>query len=340
MTLREQTLAAVRGARTGRVPFTCYRGLLPEGGEQIEGLCLVTSAPVASVETPGVSISTEETSAGRSLQRMETPWGTLTRRVQTERGYGSAWTREHWVKRAEDYAIIERVIREAEIAPAPEAYRRARKALGEAGVILAWTARAPLQRLWIEYTGIERLAYDLADCPAAVEGVLEAMLAQSRRLMEIGAASEAELVWLPDNITGDIAGPELFERHLSGYYREMCEILLPAGKTPCCHMDGMLGAITETIGATPLPVIEAFTPPPDGNLSVAEAAEAWPGKTLWLNFPSSVHLCDPDEIARVTGELVREAGGRGGFLVGVTENIPESVGARSLRAIARALGEV
>jgi len=339
MTLREHALAAVRGEKTDRVPFTCYQGLLPEGGEEIDNLCLVTSARVANVETPGVTISTEEVASGRSRQRMETPWGTLTRQVETERGYGSSWTRQHWVQRPEDYEIIERVIRGATISPTPESYRQARETLGDRGVILAWTARAPLQRLWIEYTGIERLAYDLADCPEVVEGVLDAMLEQSRRLMEVTAESEAELIWLPDNITADVAGPQLFERYLIPYYREMCELLLPAGKIPCCHMDGMLGPIRDSIGATPLPVAEAFTPPPDGNLSVAEAAAAWPEKTLWLNFPSSVHLCDDDEIGRTTRALVGEGRDCGGFLIGVTENIPSSVGARSLRAIGRVLAE-
>jgi len=339
MTLREHALAAVRGARSDRVPFTCYQGLLPEGGAEIENLCLVTSARVANVETPGVTISSEEIAPGRRRERMETPWGALTRQVETESGYGSSWTKQHWIQRAEDYEIIERVIRGATVSPTPEPYRQAREALGERGVVLAWTARAPLQRLWIEYTGIERLAYDLADYPQVVEGVLDAMLEQSRRLMEVAAESEAELIWLPDNITGEVAGPQLFERYLIQYYREMCELLLPAGKIPCCHMDGMLGPIRDSIGASGLPVIEAFTPPPDGNLSVAEAATAWPEKTLWLNFPSSVHLRDSDEIVRTTRALVSEAREHGGFLVGVTENIPSSVGARSLRAIAQALME-
>jgi hypothetical protein len=206
-------------------------------------------------------------------------------------------------------------------------------------VVLPWSPRTPLQRLWIEYTGIERLSYDLVDCPEAVEGVLDAMLEQSREIVALSAQSEAELVWLPDNITGEIAGTRLFERYLAPYYAQICEILLPAGKIPCCHMDGMLRQIADSVAGTPLPVIEAFTPPPDGNLSVAEAARAWPEKSLWLNFPSSVHLREPDEVAAVTRELVAEAGGRPGFAMGVTENIPASVGARSLAAIADALME-
>jgi len=73
---------------------------------------------------------------------------------------------------------------------------------------------------------------------------------------------------------------------------------------------------------------------------VAEARERWPRKALWLNFPSSVHLCEPEEIRRATEELVSQAGDGRGFVIGVTENIPASVGTRSLRAIGEVLGRL
>ncbi len=337
MTLRENALAALRGEPVEHIPFTCYKGLMPEGAEAIPNLCTVMTASVATLSTPGVSTSSEEIAPGRRRERMETPWGALTRIREVETGYGSGWTREHWIKRPEDYAILERVLREATITPYPDGHRNAREAVGDRGIVLVSIMRAPFQRLWIEYTGIERLCYDLADCPAAVEGVLDAMLEQSRRLARIAAASDAQLIWLPDNITGEITGCGLFERLLAPYYRMVCDALLPAGKTPCSHMDGFLGQISSAIDATDVAVIEAFTPPPDGNLSVAEAFAAWPEKRLSLNFPSSVHLSAPAEIKRVTRELVAQADGRPGFVMGITENIPASVGSRSLEAIGEAL---
>ena len=81
-----------------------------------------------------------------------------------------------------------------------------------------------------------------------------------------------------------------------------------------------------------------FTPPPDGNLPLDEAREAWQGKAVWINFPSSVHLAEPERIREVTRELVRQGAAQPGFAVSVTENIPASVGTRSLEAIAEALG--
>ena len=337
MTLREQLMIVLRGGKADRVPFTCYQGLVP-GMTEIENLTLVGMAQAFSAVGPeGIETSSVELSPGVSETTMETPWGTLTQIAHTETGYGSAWTKEHWVKAEADYGVLEQIIRHTQIVPSPGGIAAAQESLGDRGVILAWMHRAPFQRLWIEYVGMENLALHLMDFPEAVEGVLEAMFEQSREIIRVTAASEAELVWVPDNITGEMTGPGFFRKYQQPYYRDVCDAMLPAGKLPCCHMDGMLRQIADVIGETDLPVMEAFTPPPDGNFSVREARERWPGKVLWLNFPSSVHLREPQEVARVTEELVEEAGDCHGFAVGITENIPASVGARSLKAIGGAL---
>jgi hypothetical protein len=312
--------------------------MAPEAWE-IENLIPVFSAGAYRTELDGVEVkqSSRELEPGVRETTMETPWGTLTQVAHTETGYGSSWTKEHWIKRPEDYTIIEQLTRHTKVIADPEPVRATLEQAGDRGVVLMWMGRTPFQRIWIEYAGMERLAFDLLDAPAAVEGLIDAFMEQSREVIRATATADAMLVWVPDNITGEMTGPPIFRKYLTPYYREVCDILLPAGKLPCCHMDGMLRQIADCIGETDLPVMEAFTPPPDGNFSVAEARDRWPEKALWLNFPSSVHLQDPEGIAAVTRELVAQNAGRPGFLVGITENIPASVGARSLQAIGGAL---
>ena len=337
MTPREELLNVLRGGKADRVPFTCYTGLMPPGADEIPNLLPVHTAALYHTETPGVSLAFTDVAPGVRETTMTTPWGTLTQLAHTETGYGSSWTKEHWIKGPDDYGVIEQLIRHTTLTPHPEAYAAAREAAGDRGVVIAWTTRTPFQRLWIEYAGMERMALDTIDAPEAVAGVLDAMFDQSERIMRMAAASEARVIWIPDNITGDMTGPPAFRKYLQPYYEMVCDILLPAGKLPVTHMDGMLRQIADEVARTGLPVIEAFTPPPDGNLSVVEARERWPGKALWLNFPSSVHLSPPEEIKRATEELVRQAGDGAGFVIGVTENIPASVGARSLQAIGEVL---
>jgi hypothetical protein len=70
-------------------------------------------------------------------------------------------------------------------------------------------------------------------------------------------------------------------------------------------------------------------------MSLADALAAWPGKVVWVNFPSSLHLADDEAIVAAARSLVCEASPGNRFILGVTEDIPESQWRRSLAAIAR-----
>jgi EAL domain-containing protein (putative c-di-GMP-specific phosphodiesterase class I) len=72
-------------------------------------------------------------------------------------------------------------------------------------------------------------------------------------------------------------------------------------------------------------------------MTVAEARAAWPDKVLWCNFPSSVHLSDDATIAQTTRQMLAEAAPADRFLIGVTEDIPETHLWRSLGVIAGVL---
>jgi len=338
MTPREALRATLTDHPPRPVPQTIYQGLLPPGGEEIEGLGLIASCEPYVREYHEVEMSSQVLADATLETTWETPVGTLTKRSRAEEGYGSQYTQEFPVKRPADYAVLEHMIRHATHRPAPEVFTEADRAMGDRGIVYAWMDRTPFQRLWIEWTGIERGSLDLYDCPAAVEAVLAAMFDQAVEVARLLAESPAEFIWLPDNLTGVVAGPPTFRRYLAPYYEQVCAILHAAGKVPLSHMDGLLQCLVDEVGRTDLRVIEAFTPPPDGDLPLAEAFRAWPGKAIWINFPSSVHLAPPERIKQVTRQLVAEAEGRG-LVISVTENIPAHVGGGSLRAIAEALQE-
>ena len=62
-------------------------------------------------------------------------------------------------------------------------------------------------------------------------------------------------------------------------------------------------------------------------------------KVISINFPSSVHITEPEEIRDTTIQLLREAAPGNGFVIGVTENVPRSVGTRSLEVIMETVNE-
>ena len=104
-------------------------------------------------------------------------------------------------------------------------------------------------------------------------------------------------------------------------------------------MDGNLKSLQREIGEATFDIVEAMTPPPMGDVSVREARESWPGKALWINFTSSMHIGPPAAIEAHARSLVEEAGSRRGFAISVTEDAPVEALEKTLAIIARVLRE-
>jgi hypothetical protein len=121
-------------------------------------------------------------------------------------------------------------------------------------------------------------------------------------------------------------------------YEAAAAELHPRGVRLGSHLDGNNRAWAHLVAASSLDYIEAFTPPPDCDLPVREALDRWPGKFLWLNFPSSVHLATADRIEAVTRDLIEEAAPGDRFIIGITEDIPAHRWQGNMQAIARAIG--
>jgi hypothetical protein len=87
-------------------------------------------------------------------------------------------------------------------------------------------------------------------------------------------------------------------------------------------MDGLSRRLVNNIARSPVDIIEAFNPLPDGDMSVKEALDAWPGKSVSINFPSSIHLASDDVIRETTIGLIRESAPGNRFILGITEDVP------------------
>jgi uroporphyrinogen-III decarboxylase len=338
--------AALRGAPVDRVPWTIYANLLPRGATERDlrnrGLALLSHASVYTVKRPNVTTDERTVADGDEtivVRTLRTPVGDLTERRRVEPGYGSSWAYEHFVKQPGDYEILEFIIRDTSYVPDPTVWQAKRDEIGTDGIVNTGVHRIPFQRLWIEYAGLDRFLFDLHDYPELVGRAIEAMNQKDRELWSIIADSPVEFVWCPDNVTALAIGPRLFDQYFAPYYRDLCAVMHGRGKRVYAHVDGAARAIAENIARTPIDIVEAFTPEPTGDLSLAEARRVWKNKIIWINFPSSVHIQAADEVAAVARDLLRQAGTGEGFLFGVTENVPDHALAASLTAITDVLEE-
>ncbi len=347
MTPRDRILAAMAWEEPDRVPLTAYDWILPRGlAERLlrdAGLGLIVRLPAHRVEHRQVQILTREyREDGRALIRrtIRTPVGEVWQTLEPDRAYGTSnWIRDHFIKGPDDYRVMDFYFRDAVYLDNLDAIREARRRLGSDGVVMVRVAKAPLQEMLYQLMGYEQFAIDYLERRAEFDALHATMAARYTELYELAAASPVELVQLGDNVSSDVVGRDRFRTYLMPEYRRLSARLHASGKRLAVHMDGRLKSLAEDIAAAELDIVEAMTPPPMGDLSIREARERWPGKALWINFTSSMHIQPPAAIAAHTRMLVAEAGSRRGFAVSVTEDAPVEALERSLGVIAEVLRE-
>ena len=99
-------------------------------------------------------------------------------------------------------------------------------------------------------------------------------------------------------------------------------------------MDGRLGNLRKEIAETPLDVLESFSVPPTGDVSLAEVRKIWPDKTVFMNTASHLAWAEPEEVRTFYEALAQEWGSKNGLLLELSEELPpETVGAHMSAAM-------
>ena len=348
MTPKERVLTAIRGQRADRVPFTAYyeAGIIPLGEYErrlrSDGMTMIKWCPLWTSECPNVQWETTrycEDGQARIRETMKTPVGEVSASYIPGMAYGTTRVVEYFIKGPDDYRVVQFMVEDAVYRPDYEPYHKLARQLGDDGVVMCNIGYSPFQRMWIEFMGTERLCLDLVDCRSQFDALYEAILARQKECWQFVADSPAELIEYGGNITGDVIGPDRFRRYHMPVYNEFAAMLHAKGKLLSVHMDGMLAALKDVIAETDIDIVEALTPPPDGDLTLAEARAAWRDKIIWINFPSSLHIAGPERICDSVDGLLREAAPGDRFLIGITENVPDTVIQQSLPAISQRLQE-
>ena len=344
MTPRERVVAAFRGERPDRVPFTCYAVLLPRGQveRQVreEGLALIERHAPFETETPDVeTVRHTFRRDGRTFVRetFRTPVGEVSQVFLTGGGYGTSLRKEFLIKTPDDYQVLAFIYRNQRYTPTYDEMRQAAERLGEDGVVIGNLGYSPMQQLIVMDMGTERFAIDWYERRHLVLELYQVINERRREQYQLAAASPAEFFIYGDNITCEIIGRERFERYVMPCYNECAEVLHAQGKRLGVHMDGKMKHLADAVALSKQDFVEAFAPFPDGDLDLAEARRAWPEKVISINFPSAAHLMSEVRVAEETRRLLAAAAPGDRFVVGITENIPDHVWQRSVPVISRVL---
>ncbi|MEW6752457.1 MAG: uroporphyrinogen decarboxylase family protein [Candidatus Latescibacterota bacterium] len=346
MTPRERILAVVCGEEPpDQVPFVQYDGLAAPNEEVWEAIGagemgVLRWTRLHRLEYPHCTTHTQEVWDGQTRGTrtvIETPRGPLTEVRFYEPTYGSGSIRKHFVTAPEDYDRLLACFEDGVVVEDLEAFHRTCVALGEQGMPLVAVERTPYQQMWVQWVGIQDLAWHLADCPERVDACMQALARQERAIFDIAVRAPIDFVDFPDNITAPVIGPANFRRYCLPLYQELSERM---GSRPVfVHMDGDLKPLYQAIGESGVRGLDSLSPPPDNDTSVGEALCRWPEMRVWVNFPSSVHLQDEQGIHERAAEILAQGAATGRLQIQISENVPPGVWRRSFPQIVRAIRE-
>jgi len=344
LNIKDRVMTVYRGEEPDRIPFLIYGGLCPRGYMERQlrnkDLGLKVAASVWKEEMTNVRVETK--AVGNFVHwTFHTPLGDVSRkdRIGLREGAGSSWTTEHLIKDVSDFEVLEFMVGDTVYTPDYQPFLDAERNLGDDGVVFVWAGRSPLQKMQIELMGYKTFAMALYRYPKEFERLLRALEKKADERYQIIAESPTEIVNGTDNINSEIVSPKLFEKYVIPFYDKQARLLHKKDKILEDHMDGKLSCLKDLISKMDLDAVEAFTPPPMGDLSLAEARHAWKGKVISLNFPESVFLEGLNAVKKQTLNILSEAAPGDNFIVTFTEDIPVEYRWTGLSVIADILKE-
>lgn len=361
MEVGERLLNAFMRGPVDRVPWLDAYGMVGRGRLEREarnmGMGVWWSRFPYDTELPNVTME-ERMVGGVVCRTYHTPDGSVTTRFRMKHGFGVSpstppsrwftngfgppdpwpWFIEHVIKEPKDYDAVRFMVEDAVLTPNYGPFERALEQIGSDGIVLARVEKSPIQKMFIQLMGVRTFAIHYYRHRDRFEDLRQAIEEKDDQAWRIAARSPAKLVHLPENLDGVIISPEIFERYHLPYYNKYAAMMHERGKIVTAHMDGRLRSLAPLIGKTEIDAIDAFTPPPTGDLSIAEAKEIWQGKfAIFINFPVSVYMEGEEEARRYMAELLRSIAPGYGFIIGMTEDVPHHLIPMAIRVLGSAL---
>lgn len=327
MNVGERVKIVLAGGLPDKVPWLVYSNHLPRGNFERRmrdmGLGLDVRCSVYKASMPNVRVE-NRTQGDYVYTTYRTPVGEVSTRTRTGLKFqfsGGSWTVEHPVKETGDIKVLRFMVGDTVYEPDYDNYRQLEEDLEGDGIVTVGSDYTPLMKIIIRYMGFRTFAVMLRRNPEVIAELIEAIDEKYMEMYRIIADSPAKIVRIGDNIDGVFVSPSLFEKYCLPHYNKYADILKERGKIIISHMDGRLRVLKDLIARTKLDAIEAFTPPPMGDLPPKEAKESWGDKIIWMNFPEEIFLRSPDEIRNFTVSLLENIAPGKGFIISITEDI-------------------
>lgn len=324
MSVRERLARAVRGEDVTEPVFAVYdwfvRNRPQVDWKRLFGLGLgeINHADIIRYERPHAEIVETWTDTPQGPRR---DVRYITDRGELHEWYLGEWRQEYLIKSTDDYRIMARFWEDVGLSLTDDAFLASEAAVGENGITVAQLDRTPFQKIQIDYAGLERFSVDLAQrCPelfALVEQMNEIKLHE----FELACGSAAEHIKLWENLSIETMGPLHYRRHLVPLYHRIFDILGGTGKRLQVHYDGKLRVISQDVAGLPFDGLDSLTPPPEGDMTTADARRLWADKFLWCHPSLTWYSMPPAELTQRV-QAMAAAAGPTRYCLMISEEVP------------------
>jgi hypothetical protein len=341
---KERILTQLRGGMPDKLPFFhsdhhLLRGEI-ERVARNRGLGVIVYRPCYVESMPNVEVVSRNQS-NNLIRTYKTPVGSLREVLSIGTGYGMGgyafrdWRgiipapQEFLVKSPDDYRALKFIVEDIHYEPYYYAIEVQAQHLGEDGIVVTDLPYEPLERLLLNWVDWKRFYIDLSKNPSVIDDIVQALEKKyEEELFPIAADSPTDVIRYGGNVDSMLVSPSMFHKYYAPTYSKFAKILHAKGKFLDVHMDGRLKSLAHEIANSNVDIVEAFTPPPMGDLPLSSAISLWQNKFVWINFPSAISTLPvhpPQEVKRYLIECLESLipGDRAALIVSTENRVPE-----------------
>lgn len=239
-----------------------------------------------------VHFSSREIGPHRTENRIDTPVGTITQVERSNTSNPGRFPEKWWVACEDDMKVMTWIEEHMTWRWDEKSYRQNLQIWEGCGAPAIYMPRVSIQELFVTTMGVENTIYALSDYPDTVEAYFAAMSDNHMREIDLINASPIKLVNFGDNIHAGVLSPRLFEKYVLPEYLKRNEKLHRAGKFTFAHWDGDVKALLPYVRQCGLDGIEAVTPKPQGDVTLAEVREAFGDKMFLVDGIAALLFCE------------------------------------------------
>ena len=342
MTVKNRLLNAIRGKEIDRVPWSPFleyyfdklpleiqkRGQLAYVQELGGDPLLRGSHTLFQPKIKNCNYSWKEKS-GKAYAIYETKVGTLIEEYTHSYMAGTSFLTGHSVKNQEDFKILQYIVENTELTENYQEFEQDYHRLGEECLLLpalGLYGKTAFQSLVEKWCGTMELTYALFDFPEVVEECLAVMQEKDMKIVELSLNTQAEgFIFWEDSSTTNIS-PDYFKKYTEPEINAWGKRIHEEDKLLIHHACGHIRDLLPLMAKTEIDMVESISPPPTGNITIAEAVPMLPDHIGIIGGiePTFLETCTMEQLEAYVKELLRIMQGKR-FVLGNSDSCPPNV---------------